>query len=325
MVLDDVYVCQLAGVPNRLFVQNPDGTATDISAAAGVDWMEQTASALLVDLDNDGDQDLVIATLTALLFMANDGDGHFSLQIRQPNGEPVLSLSAVDYDNDGRLDIYGCGNEFEFFRLARPIPYHDANTGTRNHLWRSESVDKGSWKFIDVTDEVGLNENNTKYSYGASWEDFDNDGDPDLYVANDFGRNNLYRNDAGRFSDVAGSAGVEDGGFGMSASWSDFNRDGLMDVYVANMFSAAGNRVTYQRRFKDDVPPEIKVRLQHTARGNTLFENAGDGTFRDVSVEAGVTMGRWAWASVFADLNNDGWDDILVSNGMFTTSNTKDL
>ena len=70
-----------------------------------------------------------------------------------------------------------------------------------------------------------------------------------MYVANDYGRNNLYRNNSGKFTDVAGEMGVEDMSAGMSASWSDFNRDGYMDLYVSNMFSAAGNRITFQRQF----------------------------------------------------------------------------
>ncbi len=86
----------------------------------------------------------------------------------------------------------------------------------------------------------------------ASWEDYDQDGDLDLYVANDFGRNNLYRNDDGQFVDVAAEAGVEDISAGMSVSWGDYNNDGQADLYVGNMFSSAGNRVTYQRQFSSD-------------------------------------------------------------------------
>ena len=146
----------------------------------------------------------------------------------------------------------------------------------------------GDMTVTDITRESGLDMNNTRFSLAAAWEDYDNDGDADLYVANDFGRNNLYRNEGGKFTDVAAEAGVEDGAFGMAVSWGDYNHDGLMDIYVANMFSAAGNRVTYQRRFKPQATGEAKSRLQHTARGNTLFENRGDGTFRDVSGDAGA-------------------------------------
>jgi hypothetical protein len=98
-----------------------------------------------------------------------------------------------------------------------------------------------------------------------------------------------------------------------------------MDLYVSNMFSSAGNRVTYQRQFKPDAAAQSRVDLQRHARGNTLFENSGDGSFRDISTEASVTMGRWAWASHFTDLNNDGWQDLYVANGFYTNPDTEDL
>lgn len=318
--LDDIYLSQPGGLPNRLFVQNADGTASDTSAEAGVDYLDQTRSALFADLDNDGDQDLILVMLDGLIFLSNDGAGRFQFRsvVRTPSW---TSLTAADYDLDGDLDIYGCRYLVPNKVEQLPRPYHDASNGPPNVLLQND----GDWRFRNVTESVGLNVNNSRYSFAASWEDYDNDGDVDLYVANDFGRNNLYRNDGGHFVDVAADAGVEDVSAGMSVSWSDFNNDGLMDIYISNMFSAAGNRVTYQRKFKPDVDDAIKANFQKHARGNSLFENVGDGTFRDVSVEAGVTMGRWAWGSKFIDLNNDGLDDLIVANGYITNEDTKDL
>lgn len=183
----------------------------------------------------------------------------------------------------------------------------------------------GNWDFVDVTGAVGLDQNNNRFSFAASWEDYDNDGDPDLYVANDYGRNNLYRNDGGRFTDVAAQLGIEDMSAGMSVSWADFNRDGILDLYISNMFSAAGNRITYQRQFKPDAGDELLAGYRRHARGNSLFEGKPGGKFSDVSLSAGVTMGRWAWGSRFADLNNDGWQDLVVANGFITAPDTGDL
>ena len=183
---------------------------------------------------------------------------------------------------------------------------------------------EGGWGFRNVTVDAGLGQNNQRFSFAASWEDYDNDGDFDLYVANDFGRNNLYRNDGGRFKDVAADAGVEDISAGMSVTWGDYDRDGAMDLYVSNMFSSAGNRVTYQRRFRDGTGESLPSFRRH-ARGNSLFRNAGDGTFQDVSVSSGVTMGRWAWGAQFADLDNDGWEDLYVANGYITSEEKDDL
>ena len=101
-------------------------------------------------------------------------------------------------------------------------------------------------------------------------------------------------------------------------SWSDYNNDGLMDVYVGNMFSSAGGRISYQRQFHPHGSSDVLGSYQRHARGNTLFENLGDGAFADVSETAGVTMGRWAWGSLFVDLNNDSLEDLYVANGYIT-------
>ena len=359
--LDDLYVSQMGGLPNLLYAQKPDGTAADVSAAAGVDWLERSRGALFLDLDNDGDQDLAVATSVALIFLANDGQGRFTLRASYsapesgvksgeggrslpglPDGgvggghysragdiggsdaSDLVMLAAADYDNDGFLDVYACAyhaSSRAADSFPYPVPYHDANNGGSNILLRND----GSWGFADVTEETGLNVNNKRFSFAASWEDYDNDGDQDLYVANDFGRKNLYRNDGGRFTDVADRAGVEDIGAGMSASWGDYDNDGWMDLYVGNMFTAHGTRLSAQPMFQMEADAKTRALYERHARGNSLFRNRGDGSFSDVSVEAGVTMGRWAWASLFADLDNNGWEDFIVANGYFTREDPEDL
>ena len=323
--LEDVYVCQGSGMPNRLFVQKPDGTATDVSHQAGVDFLETTTSALFVDLDNDGDQDLLVAIIPGVLILENDSSGVFALRATKffPHASPT-SLAVADYDNDGDLDCYVCCYQFRpraDEQQEFPIPYHDANNGPANALLQNE----GDWRFRYVIGDVGLGQNNRRWSFVGTWEDYDNDGDVDLYVANDFGRNNLYRNDNGRFKDVAAEAGVEDMSAGMSVAWGDYDNDGWMDLYVSNMFSSAGNRVTYQRPFRPGASVATRAQFRRHARGNSLFKNAGDGTFKDVSVSSAVTMGRWAWGSRFIDINNDGWEDVLVANGFVTQTNPDDL
>jgi hypothetical protein len=319
--LEDLFLCQEWGLPNRLFVQNPDGTLRDTSSAAGVDWLQDSNSALLVDLDNDGDQDLVVSIRGALVLAANDGKGNFvPRKVLAVNGD-TMSLSSVDYDRDGRLDLYVCIYRHDSMTgvlasvgiggATDNFVYHDANDGGANHLFRNQIEADHEWQFVDVTKQSGLDVNNHRWSLAAAWEDFDNDGDQDLYVANDYGRNSLYRNDAQedalpRFVDIAASAGVEDSASGMSVTWADYDRDGLMDVYVSNMFSAAGNRITFQERFMTDETAEVRSLYQRFARGNTLLKNDGKEIFSDASVASAVTMGRWAWGSIFVDINNDG-------------------
>ena len=322
--LDDVYRCQGGGVPNRLYLQQIDGSAVDHSAQSGVDFLDSTRSSLIVDLDNDGDQDMVLAFFDAVAMLENDGHGRFQVRQRIDGVPHAYTLASADYDLDADLDVYVCvyysqGDSASDFPV--PVPYFDARNGGRNLLLRNDQ----DWRFTDVTDQIGLKSGNNRFSYAAAWEDYDNDGDADLYVANDFGRNNLYRNDDGYFTDVANTAGLEDSAFGMSVSFGDFNRDGHFDVYVGNMFSAAGNRITTQDRFRSGTSSDTRSRYRRLARGNTLFANNGDGSFRDVSLETGVTMGRWSWSSLFADLNNDGWEDLLVANGFITGEDPRDL
>ena len=324
--LEDVYVCQHGGLPNKLFLRNADGTLRDISAASGTDWMELTRAALFVDLDNDGDQDLAMTQGWYWVLMENDGSGKFTKRAETRGSAWYYSIVAADYDNDGNLDLYICGRNPSAEQrqleglLGTPIPFHDANNGGPNILLKNE----GRWNFSDVTIKSGMDVHNRRYSYAAVWEDYDNDGDQDLYVANDFGRNCLYRNDRGKFSEIAAKAGVEDISAGMGVTWADFDHDGDMDLHVSNMFSSAGNRIAYQRNFRASDGDSRSAYRRH-ARGNSLFTNNGKGTFSDVSTQAGITLGRWAWGARFTDFNNDGWEDLFVANGFITTEDTGDL
>ncbi len=336
--LDDLYLCQEQGIPNRLYLQQQDGSAMDVSAEAGVDWLESSRSALFLDFDNDGDQDLALTMPGALVLAKNNGRGLFSINTIIALGDDPMSMAAADYDLDGDLDLYVTLYNPNTY-LERPedddspskkaFIYHDANNGPANILFRNDSnneIQKGEkWFFTDVTRETDLHLNNSRFSLAAAWEDYDNDGDQDLYVANDYGRDNLYRNDREikdgkinvHFTDVSAESSVEDSAGSMAVTWGDYDRDGNMDAFISAMWSSAGNRITFQNKFKKE-NPEVKERLQRFAKGNTLLRNQGDGTFADQSETAGVTMGRWAWASAFADLNNDGWQDLLVANGFLT-------
>ena len=328
--LDDLYVSQPGGLPNRLYRNHGDGTFSDATRQAGLDILDDTSMSLFGDFDNDGDQDLFLVSTTPLLYR-NDGLGQFEpdvdagLAVPPAKAAMFTGAAAADYDRDGDLDIYVCG--YDFWQPGAdydaPTPYYDAVNGPSNLLFRND----GQGRFAEVSTEAGLEPTNNRFSFAAAWGDYDDDGDPDLYVANDFGRNNLYRNNGdGTFADVAAQLGVEDLGAGMSAAWGDYDNDGDLDLYTANMWSSAGQRITASTRF-DAVAPGERERAQfrRQAQGNSLFRNDAAAGFSDVSDTAGVRTGRWAWASDFVDLDGNGLLDLFVQNGYITGERLDDL
>lgn len=326
---DDLYVSQPGGLPNRLYRNNGDGTFSDATRRAGLAVLDETSMSLFGDLDNDGDQDLILIGAEAVLFR-NDA-GRFTLEpdagLAPPEDRAAMFTGAAlaDYDLDGDLDLYVCA--YDFWQSAgdydAPTPYFDATNGPPNLLFRND----GSGVFEEVSEGAGLEPTNNRFSFAAAWGDYDADGDPDLYVANDFGRNNLYRNNGdGTFHDVAAELGVEDPGAGMSAAWGDYDGDGDLDLYTANMWSSAGLRITGATQFEQVARSESARDLfRRQAQGNSLFRNDGPEGFRDVSDEAGVRAGRWAWASDFVDLDSDGLLDLFVQNGYVTGERLDDL
>lgn len=326
---DDLYVCQPAGLPNRLYRNRGDGTFEDITEASGVGILENTACALFADLDNDGRQDLVVVRASGPLLFLNEGGGKFrqkpdAFQFAGVPQGTFTGAAVADYDRDGWLDIYFC--LYVYYQgtdqYKYPTPYYDAENGPPNFLMRNNR----DGTFRDVTAESGLSKNNTRYSFCCGWGDDNRDGWPDLYVVNDFGRKNLYRNNGdGTFTDVAAQMGVEDTGAGMSVSWFDYDRDGAEDLYVADMWTAAGERISNQESFQKDVPEPVRALYHKHAMGNSLFRNRGDGAFEDRTAPARAGMGRWAWSSDAWDFDHDGFPDLYIANGMVSGALREDL
>ena len=248
---DDLYVCQPAGLPNRLYRNRGDGSFEDVTEKAGVGVLDGTACALFADFENKGLQDLLVVCGGGPLLFLNQGEGRFSLKrdafkFNSPPQGTFTHAALADYDGDGRLDIYFCLYSY-YLGLDQyhyPVPYYDARNGPPNFLLHNQ----GDATFEDRTEAAGLNADNDRYSFACAWGGSDSNGLPDLYVANDFGRSNLYRNNGdGSFTAVSSQAHVDDVGAGMSACWSDFDNDGSQDIYVADMWSAAGQRVSGQK------------------------------------------------------------------------------
>ena len=326
---DEVYICQPGGLPNRLLKFDVAGRASDLSATWGVDLLDDTSCALFLDLRNSGHQDLIVLRSTGPVLFLNEG-GRFQLradafQFAQPAKGGFTGMAAADFDRDGKLDLYLCC--YVYFQseaqYTYAVPYHDARNGPPNFLFRNRLAADGTGHFEDCTAETGIDHNNDRFSFAPAWCDYNGDGWPDLYVANDFGKKNLYKNTNGRFHDVAADAGVEDIGPGMSAAWFDYDRDGKPDLYVANMWTDAGQRVVADPEFK----PASKFPDAYRAHtmGNSLFRNRGEGTFEDVTARENVGFGRWAWSSGGHDFDNDGIPEILITCGMLTNESPADL
>jgi len=332
--LDDLYVCQPGGLPNRLYRNRGDGTFEDITEGACVGVLENTACALIVDVDNDGRQDLIVVRSTGPMLFLNEGGGKFrqkanAFQFATPPQGTFTGAAAADYDRDGWVDIYFC--LYVYYQgtgqYKYPSPYYDAENGPPNFMMRNQR----DGTFRDVTTETGLNQNNTRYSFCCGWNDFNRDGWADLYVVNDFGQKNLYRNNGdGTFTDVAAQAKVEDIGAGMSVCWFDYNNDGADDLYVANMWTAAGERISRQDGFQKNAPPEARALYHKHAMGNSLLRGAARDrssgfAFEDTTMAAGVGIGRWAWSSDAWDFDHDGFADLYITNGMVTGPTREDL
>ncbi len=327
--LDDLYICQPSGLPNRLYRNRGDGTFEDVTEKSGVGLLENSSCAIFADFENAGRQDLLVVRASGPLLFRNEGNSKFRAVpdafrfAHSPQGT-FTGAAAADYNRDGLLDIYFClyvyyqgANQYKY-----PTPYFDANNGPPNFLM----CNNGDGTFRDATAESGLNKNNTRYSFCCGWTDYNRDGWPDLYVVNDFGRKNLYRNNGdGTFTDIADEAGVADVGAGMSICCFDYDNDGAEDLYVADMWTAAGARITADKEFQESSPPSVRNLYRKHAMGNSLFRNTGDGRFQDVTAISGTGMGRWSWSSDAWDFDHDGFPDLYITNGMISGPVREDL
>lgn len=311
---------------NRLYLNLGDGRFADAALEARVKYPASAGSApLFLDHDNDGDLDLFISSIGPQMLYENRLVPDGTLVFREISHEsgvarPAIGFSAVagDIDGNGLPDIYVAS--YNYYGEVAPDAWDGASNGTPNLLF----VNRGQGVFEEAAAKWGAAD--ARWSYAAAFSDVDEDGDLDLYVANDFGGGNaLLMNQRdrgeGRFLDAAEQRGVLDRGYGMGVSWGDYDNDGDLDLHVTQMSSTAGARIL--KRIYPEASRSSNLLLK-IASGNTLFENLGAGKFRDVSEAAGGFPAGWAWGGGFLDFDNDGWEDIHVPNGFISGKSMKD-
>jgi len=296
-------------VTNRLYRNRGDGTFADVTEKAGLVRTGWGQSVCVGDYDNDGYDDLFVSSFGKNALYRNNGNGTFT-ELAEKAGVANnrtrwgSGCAFVDYDRDGLLDLF-VASYIDLDLKTAPLPetgpclYKGVMvacgppglTGGVNTLYRNN----GNGAFTDVSEKSGITKSNGTYGLGVLVADFDNDGWPDIYVANDSAPAALYQNNTnGTFTDVgieAGCAFSMDGKSqaGMGVSAGDYDRDGWLDIFKTN--------------FAGDT--------------STLYRNTGKAAFDDVTFQAGIGLyTRWlGWGCGFVDVENDGWPDIFLVNG----------
>jgi hypothetical protein len=306
----DLYLLSGASLPgcapsshpgSRLFRSLGNGRFADATLAAGLGDPGYATGAAAGDIDNDGDEDLFVSCFGPDRLYQNDGSKLTEIGRQAGIADPGFSASAsfLDYDRDGYLDLYvahyvsvDAKSEKRCSRQGLPVYCLPQDyPGESDHLYRNDR----SGKFTDVTLEAGIDTPRAR-GLGVAAGDYDDDGNPDIFVANDTNENLLFHNNGnGTFTERAMIAGValsEDGVMqnGMGADWGDFDGDGRLDLVVTNF----------------------------DGQTNSLYRNLGNGFFLDVSYASGIgepSLPYVGWAAIFADMDLDGRLDLFVTNG----------
>ncbi len=292
-----------------LYHNNHDGTFTDVTAKAGLTTSCFGMGGAVGDINNDGWPDLYLTCLGGNILYRNNGDGTFTditAKAGVADGRWSTGAAFGDYDGDGFADLMVTNyvdfrlNDLPSFGSSPFCKYRgiDVQCGPRGLRGAGDSLfhNNGDGTFTDVSKAAGVNDPNGYYGLGVLWADFNNTGRPDIYVANDSTPKFLYKNlGGGKFSEIgleSGTAVSDDGSeqASMGLAIGDYNHTGRPSIYVTN--------------FSDE--------------NSDLYRNEGDWNFKEVSYETGTALPGLPyvkWGTAFADLDNDGWLDLITVNG----------
>lgn len=304
--LPDIYLTRFMA-ENKLFINKGNFKFEEAPESAGVsDSAACSFGATMVDIEGDGDLDIYVSeyNFTPNRFFINNGDGTFTDKAKEFGVDFVgnsIQSTFFDYDNDGDLDIYLVVNGISRSSFKSP--------GEPSKLYQNN----GNNKFTDVAEKAGLVQRG--FGLSASIADYNNDGWLDIYVANDFEEpDHLYINQQnGTFKDETKKATKHTSYYSMGSDAADINNDGYIDFMTVDMLPDNHKRRNTQfdnlSIFSSNYDSLQMVK-------NTLQLNQGDCTFSDIAYSAGVAQTDWSWTTLLCDFNNDGFKDIIVTNGL---------
>ena len=331
--LQDIYFSSTMGF-NKLYLNLGNFQFKDITESAGVDGgMGIKSGVNMIDINNDGWLDIFVCKSGPFepkyrkkIFYINNGDGTFTDKAKEYGLDEESYTTQVyffDYDRDGDMDVYFVNHPGEFTTAmlvnakmvnGKLVPVDDtARTYVSDRLYENRNG-----KFVDVSKKAGVMSH--AFGLSAAIFDFDNDGWPDIYVANDFNKPDyLYINNRnGTFTDKLSDYFNHISLSSMGSDLNDINNDGLEDLFVLDM--AIEDPVRQKQLFVQNLNYDkfqlmVKMKMYHQYPRNTLQLNTGNG-YSEIGYQSGIAQTDWSWTPLIVDYDNDGWKDIYVTNGL---------